>query len=86
MLGSLTEPLALIVVTYYASRRPDLDTHALRDSLQAAGVVKDDRYIREIHAFGFLDTENPRSEITLLSIPDRMQIPHPTLEDTYGTF
>lgn len=84
-MGSIDEPLALIVVVYYASRRPDLDIHAIKDGLQNSKVVENDRYIREQHSFAFIDKENPRSEIYIFRIPTK-DVPHPTKEETYGSF
>jgi Holliday junction resolvase RusA-like endonuclease len=50
---------------YYASRRPDLDESLVMDMLQHAGVIRNDRSIREKHVFGYVDRRNPRVEIVL---------------------
>jgi len=83
-LGSLDAPLAVIVVIYYRSRRPDLDVHAVMDGLQASGVIQNDRYIREVHSYALQDKENPRAEIYLFQIP-KTQIAHPAKKGQHGT-
>jgi hypothetical protein len=66
--GSLTDSLALWVVAYYTSRKPDLSLELLLDLLQKSNVVDNDRYIREYHAWSFIDKDNPRIEVALYSI------------------
>jgi len=67
--GSLEENLRVDVVVYYTSRRPDLSVELIKDCLENAGVIKNDRYIREEHLYGFVDKENPRTSIRLYRIP-----------------
>lgn len=55
-----TEPVALTVLTYYKDRRRDLDVALLQDCIQKAGIIKNDRQVEEIHAFRYIDKENPR--------------------------
>lgn len=57
---------------YYASRRPDLDIELLKDCLQRAGVIANDRQVKEQHAFWFLDKINPRVDFWLES---RVELP-----------
>jgi len=64
-IGSLTAPLRLIMSVWYVSRRSDLDIELVMDGLQAAGVIANDRFIVEIHAYGHVDAANPRVEIIL---------------------
>lgn len=54
---------------WYASRRPDLDESLVMDVLQKAGIIKNDRQIKEKHVYWRLDKENPRSLVTLSSMP-----------------
>lgn len=53
-------PVSLEFHVYYGSRRPDLDISLIQDILQTAGIYKNDRQVVEIHAFKYLDKENPR--------------------------
>ena len=50
---------------FYASRRPDLDESLIRDALQAAAVIKNDRQIKAKVVLWALDRDKPRSEIKL---------------------
>ncbi len=50
---------------YYASDRPDLDESVIMDGLQKAGIIKNDRLIREKHIYKFIDKVNPRVEIEI---------------------
>lgn len=72
--GSLDEDLAIIIFVWYESRRPDLSVEMLFDCLQykdkkypdrSVQIIRDDRYIREVHAFGYVDKMNPRVEFAL---------------------
>lgn len=65
--GSLDDDLALFIMVYYQDRRPDLSTETLHDCLEGVGLIENDRYIREIHSFGFVDRDNPRVEFKLYS-------------------
>jgi len=49
---------------YYASRRPDLDESLILDLLQGK-AYKNDRQVKEKHIRWGLDTERPRSIITV---------------------
>jgi Holliday junction resolvase RusA-like endonuclease len=67
-LGSLETPLRLILTSYYPSRRSDLDIAIVMDSLQIAGVIRNDRDIIEQHLFAGVDAKNPRVELTIEEI------------------
>lgn len=67
-LGSKEEPLALRVVTWYKSNRPDISTELIQDLLEKAGVVSNDRWFKAVFCFGNIDSENPRSEIEIYKI------------------
>ena len=65
----LVKPLAgelvLEAVVWYLSERPDLDDALLCDALQMAGVIGNDRQIREKHLSHFIDRSNPRVELAI---------------------
>ena len=68
-LGSKTRPLRVNIGVYYPSWRQDVDVALVYDCLQAAGVVSNDRWIREQHVYGAqIDNKNPRVEITVEEI------------------
>lgn len=75
--GSLEEPLALAVVTAYPSWRSDISVELLMDCLEQAEVISNDRYIRAVIAYAFIDKDNPRSELRLYRIEgyDRSEQP-----------
>lgn len=53
---------------YYQSRRSDLDESLIMDCLQQAGIIGNDRQIREKHVWGEIDPANPRAEISIFSL------------------
>jgi hypothetical protein len=57
--------LVLSAVVYGASWRRDLDVELLPDALQEAGVINNDRSIREKHYWWRLDKGLPRIEFTV---------------------
>lgn len=57
--------LVLTATVYYPSLRSDLDVELLKDSLQAAGLIENDRWIREEHLVAEVDRERPRVEFTV---------------------
>lgn len=61
----LEGPIRLTCVVYYANRRSDLDIALVMDTLQHAGVIKNDRSVIEIHATKKLDPSNPRVELVI---------------------
>lgn len=63
--GSPNHPLAITFWVRYASRRPDLSVELILDTLQEAGVIADDRYVFETHAFKEIDRESPGVEILI---------------------
>jgi len=66
--GSLSEDLAVEIVVYYGSRRPDLDVELILDCMEQQEIVRNDRYIVEKHEWGFVDKDNPRAVIRLYRI------------------
>ncbi len=64
-IGSLKSPLRLDIVVFYSSNRPDVSVELVMDCLENSGVVKNDRYIKEQHIYGFVDKYNPRVELIL---------------------
>lgn len=65
MLGTLEQPLRLSGTVYYRSRRSDLDIELLKDCLQTARVIRNDRDIIQERVDAAVDKKNPRVEITL---------------------
>lgn len=76
MLGSLDRSLVLYVIVYYRSRRPDLSVELIMDLLEKNEVIANDRYIRETHAYGFVDKVDPRVEILLYADQERREPPY----------
>lgn len=74
-LGTLKEDLRLDIIVWYTSRRPDLSVELVKDCIEAAGVIKNDRYVREEHLYGFVDKENPRTMIRLYRIISDREVP-----------
>jgi Holliday junction resolvase RusA-like endonuclease len=73
--GTLEDDLRLDIIVWYTSRRPDLSVELIKDNLEAAGVIKNDRYVREEHLYGFVDKENPRTKIQLYRITSDRKLP-----------
>ena len=74
-LGSLKDDLRLDIIVWYTSRRPDLSIELIKDCIETAGVIKNDRYIREEHLYGFVDKQDPRISIRLYSITSNRSLP-----------
>ena len=66
-----TEEVTLFATIYYRTQRPDLDESLIMDILQEAGVVKNDRLIREKHIYHAIDKDNPRAD--LFVVPRRLK-------------
>lgn len=68
----LEGPVAVEMVIYYRTHRPDLDESVILDALQSqggmVGVYRNDRQVREKHIFHRIDRDNPRAEITVRPI------------------
>jgi Holliday junction resolvase RusA-like endonuclease len=67
-LGNLNQDLRVDIAVWYKNRRPDLSIELILDCLEKAGVIKNDRYVREHHVYGFVDKENPRVHIKIYTI------------------
>jgi len=67
-LGSEEHPLRVSAVAYYPSLRHDLSLEIVYDALQAAGVISNDRWIREKTEAAFIDAKNPRCEIVIMEV------------------
>lgn len=63
-LGDLT----FTATIYYPSRRNDLDCSLFQDCLQKAGVIGNDRQLKEIHLYHGLDKLNPRVEFSITKL------------------
>ena len=66
----IVEDISVDIKIYYKTRRPDLDPSLIFDLLQKESVIKNDRQIKEIHAYHALDKEDPRSWIRIMSLAD----------------
>ena len=49
---------------WYASQRPDLDPSLILDLMQER-IYQNDRQVREMHLYHWIDKENPRAQITI---------------------
>lgn len=56
--------LAVTILIFYASRRPDLDESVVLDCMQGL-IYTNDRQVKEKHIYHGLDKLNPRCEITV---------------------
>lgn len=61
--------LKLTARVFYASRRPDLDISLILDGLQNR-VYQNDRQVREMHLFHFIDRTHPRTELHIEEVLD----------------
>ena len=61
--------IELSVHVHADSFKRDLDCELIPDALQKAGVVKNDRAIREKHLWWTFDEKNPRIEFEIRLIP-----------------
>lgn len=64
-LGGPGDPLFLMAEIFYKSNRSDISVELVKDLLQEAGVVFNDRYIKGEVLFGRVDKNYPRTVITL---------------------
>jgi hypothetical protein len=70
-LGNKAGLLGCIIRIYHRDWRRDADVEIIYDCLQTAGVVLNDRWIRNKLVLGdLLDADNPRAEITLFTLGD----------------
>lgn len=60
----------VVMMIYYASRRPDLDESLILDLLQDVAYLND-RQVKEKHIFWGLDKDNPRAEIFVTPLTDQ---------------
>src|SRR6266403_358991 len=93
----LEGPVAVTIRIWYASELPDLDDSIILACLQdrfhrlsakgprvllQAGVIRNDRQVREKHIFHAIDYRNPRAEITVVALtPQQSGLPLPDPED-----
>lgn len=69
------DDVCLVVKAHYEDRRRDLDIALLQDALQAAGIIKNDRQVIEIHAIRRINKEKPRTWFRLC-LPTGEQLWH----------
>ena len=58
--NSITKPCGIRAWVFYRSRRSDLSVELLKDAMQKAGVVVNDRLIEYEENFVFVDKDRPR--------------------------
>ncbi len=67
--GNRNELVGMEINIFYKSWRPDMDETLILDILEKAGVLKNDRWVRERHTYALdIDKDNPRAEITIWRI------------------
>ncbi|MBQ3966212.1 MAG: RusA family crossover junction endodeoxyribonuclease [Treponema sp.] len=68
--ANITGFFKIEIKTFFSSNRKDLDGcfKTLLDCLQQCNVIKNDRQCVEIHAYKYVDKENPRVEITITEL------------------
>lgn len=65
--------VAVRIVIFYASRRPDLDESLILDCMQGP-IYKNDRQVKEKHIiWGGVDKDSPRAEISVRYLQDGLQ-------------
>jgi Holliday junction resolvase RusA-like endonuclease len=66
----ITKKFKLTVDVFYPSNRSDIDNSlkAILDCLQACKVIKNDNQCVEIHIRKFVDTKEPRIELTITEL------------------
>jgi len=69
-LGSLEESLGIAFFITYRDERPDLSAELICDMLQEAGVIADDRYLREKHLYWYKSKERQGVRVLLFSSLD----------------
>lgn len=57
--GGPDKPLRVTCWVRYKTRRPDLSIELIKDFLEEAAVISNDRYIFEEHNYKEIDRENP---------------------------
>lgn len=63
--GDRDHPLAITFWVRYESRRPDLSVELILDLLEDAGVISNDRWVYETHAFKEIDPEQPGVDVLI---------------------
>lgn len=69
-LGSLKVPLGITFFITYRNERPDLSAELICDMLEEAGVISNDRYLREKHLYWFKNRERQGVKILIFSSLD----------------
>jgi Holliday junction resolvase RusA-like endonuclease len=62
--------VGLRVTVYYRSKRNDLDISLLMDILEKAGIILNDRLVREFYARKEWDKINPRLDVVIYEVPN----------------
>ena len=69
-LGSLDHPVGILFHVYYKTRRPDLSVELILDTIEKAGVIANDRYVYEYHAFKEFSKDRPGVQVTVYGLED----------------
>lgn len=67
-LGSINAQLRIITTLFASSYRRDVDVEVVYDALQLAGVITNDRWLREKLLYSEIDRADPRCEIVIEEI------------------
>lgn len=73
---SFTKPCGMRAWVFYRSRRSDLSVELLKDAMQKAGVVKNDRLIEYEENRVFVDKERPRVIVEIWEMAERLSPPN----------
>lgn len=69
---TLPPPYVVTARVTYRTERPDLDPALLLDALQAAGIIDNDRHVRELHAYKTAPNKmDPKVEWEVRSLSDQ---------------
>ena len=73
--NSITKPCGIRAWVFYRSRRSDLSVELLKDAMQKAGTVLNDRLIEYEENFVFVDKDRPRVIVEVWELPEAFEPP-----------
>lgn len=73
--NSIMKPCGMRAWVFYRSRRSDLSVELLKDAMQKAGLVLNDRLIEYEENFVFVDKERPRVIVAVWELPNSLEPP-----------
>lgn len=71
----IDKPCGMRAWVFYRSRRSDLSVELLKDAMQKAGVVLNDRLIEYEENFVFVDKDRPRVIVEIWELPEKFEPP-----------